>query len=107
MYLPDSRNAGCTVTTGVWFPLTGTVPKHRDRYVKEFAGRHNGRPFDTADQMGNMVLGGLGKRLRYNEPDRPEGDSVLQGHERQGLRTRCLGVKETPRRLSVSARGER
>ena len=26
--------------------------KHLDRYVKEFEGRHNSRPLDTAEQMG-------------------------------------------------------
>ena len=39
--------------------------KHLQRYVNEFAGRHNGRPMDTIDQMGAMVSGGDGKRLTY------------------------------------------
>ena len=39
--------------------------KHLQRYVNEFAGRHNLRPFDTEAQMGMMVRGGLGKQLRY------------------------------------------
>ena len=38
---------------------TGTFhkisPKHMDRYVTEFAGRHNDRRADTLDQMGNIV----------------------------------------------------
>ena len=29
--------------------------KHLDRYVAEFAGRHNLRPYDTLDQMGMVV----------------------------------------------------
>ena len=39
--------------------------KHLQRYVTEFMGRHNARPLDTIDQMGRMVTGGAGKRLRY------------------------------------------
>ena len=39
--------------------------KHLHRYVNEFAGRHNTRPLDTADQMSAMVRGAVGKRLRY------------------------------------------
>ena len=29
--------------------------KHLDRYVSEFAGRHNHRPLDTIDQMSAMA----------------------------------------------------
>ena len=40
-------------------------PKHLDRYVQEFAGRHNLREQDTIVQM-TAVRGGMeGKRLRY------------------------------------------
>lgn len=42
-------------------------PKHLDRYVGEFAGRHNAREFDTIDQMENIVIGMVGKRLRYQD----------------------------------------
>ena len=42
-------------------------PKHLDRYVGEFEGRHNARPLDTEDQMRAMVRGMEGKRLRYND----------------------------------------
>ena len=42
-------------------------PKHLDRYVTEFAGRHNLRPADTEDQMVAMVQGMDGKRLPYQE----------------------------------------
>ena len=40
-------------------------PKHLDRYVTEFAGRHNDRESDTADQMAGIVGGMVGKRLTY------------------------------------------
>ena len=42
-------------------------PKHLQRYVDEFAGRHNIRPLDTIDQMKAMVRGMDGKRLRYRD----------------------------------------
>lgn len=41
--------------------------KHLGRYVDEFAGRHNIRSKDTADQMGLVANGMVGKRLRYQE----------------------------------------
>ncbi len=41
--------------------------KHCDRYVREFAGRHNSRPMDTEDQMGELARGICGKRLPYNQ----------------------------------------
>ena len=39
--------------------------RHLNRYVNEFAGRHNGRRADTIDQMGSIARGMDGKRLRY------------------------------------------
>ena len=42
-------------------------PKHLDRYVQEFAGRHNVRELDTAEQMGDVAAGMEGKRLRYKD----------------------------------------
>ena len=42
-------------------------PKHLQRYVNEFAGRHNVRGMDTVDQMGGVVAGMVGKRLRYKD----------------------------------------
>ena len=40
-------------------------PKHLDRYVQEFAGRHNVREQDTIDQMAAVADGMDGKRLTY------------------------------------------
>jgi len=42
-------------------------PKHLDRYVQEFAGRHNVREADTVDQMREVVRGMAGKRIRYED----------------------------------------
>ena len=39
-------------------------PQHLQRYVDEFAGRYNQRPFDTLTQMGAMLRGLELKRLR-------------------------------------------
>ena len=42
-------------------------PKHLHRYVNEFAGRHNDRPQDTADQMTWLVRRSIGRRLQYQD----------------------------------------
>ena len=42
-------------------------PKHLDRYVQEFAGRHNLRDLDTAEQLASISDGMRGKRLRYKQ----------------------------------------
>ena len=42
-------------------------PKHLQRYVDEFAGRHNIRDRDTIDQMTAVVAGLVGKRLLYRD----------------------------------------
>ena len=41
--------------------------KHLGRYAAEFAGRHNVRRLDTADQMEALVRSMAGKRLKYSE----------------------------------------
>ncbi len=41
--------------------------KHLDRYVREFAGRHNVREHDTITQMASLTAGMVGKRVRYRE----------------------------------------
>ena len=40
-------------------------PKHLDRYVQEFAGRHNVWEQDTIQQNGSLRRGMEGKRLTY------------------------------------------
>ena len=42
-------------------------PKHLERYVCEFEGRHNDRPSNTIDQMRNLANGMEGKRLKYED----------------------------------------
>ena len=42
-------------------------PKHLQRYVNEFANRHNIRNQDTIDQMQAIVAGLNGKRWLYRE----------------------------------------
>ena len=41
--------------------------KHLDRYVAEFAGRHNRRPLDTEVMMARTAEGMIGRRLPYTE----------------------------------------
>ena len=47
--------------------------KHLDRYVREFAGRHNLREANTLEQMACISKGLLGKRLQYQELTAPNG----------------------------------
>ena len=41
--------------------------KHLDRYIAEFAGRHNIRRADTIDQMASITRQSAGKRLKYKD----------------------------------------
>ena len=50
--------------TGVYHKLS---PKHLDRYVRQFAGKHNIRPLDTLDQMALVAASLVGKRLSYEK----------------------------------------
>ena len=53
--------------------------KHLQRYVSEFAGRHNIRDLDTIDQMQDVVAGLIGRRLLYRDLIRPTGRSAVAG----------------------------
>lgn len=46
--------------TGTFHKLS---PKHLERYVRQFAGKHNLRRLNTLDQMRVVALGLIGKRL--------------------------------------------
>ena len=48
-------------------------PKHLDRYVQEFAGRHNVREMDTEAQLVSLAFGMQGTRLSYEELIAPNG----------------------------------
>ena len=48
-------------------------PKHLQRYVNEFSGRHNMRMGDTLDQMELTMLRMVGKRLRYKDLKKANG----------------------------------
>ena len=42
-------------------------PKHLNRYVQQFAGKHNLRNADTLAQMGHVAAGLIGRRLIYRD----------------------------------------
>ena len=71
-------------------------PKHLDRYVREFSGRHNARPLDLLDRMGAMTGGLDGRRLRHVEgllasvskPD-PGFDMSVPAAARRGRRRKA------------------
>ena len=52
--------------------------RHLQRYVNEFAGRFSARDWDTLEQMEAIVLGLVGKRLRWRDlvPPKAERDGM-------------------------------
>ena len=48
-------------------------PKHLQRYVNEFAGKHNVRESDTLAQMATVAAGLAGRRLMYSDLVAPNG----------------------------------
>ena len=42
-------------------------PQHLQRYVNEFAGKHNVRNAETRAQMSALTVGPVGKRLMYRD----------------------------------------
>ena len=73
-------------------------PKHLDRYVTEFVGRHNVRNWDTIAQMAGIVAGMNGKRIRYWELIADNGLSSgarslqcgISNRRQSGSATTCL-----------------
>ena len=51
-------------------------PKHLQRYVSEFAGKHNLREMDTLVQMQHVVAAMVGKRLTYQSLTADTGASA-------------------------------
>ncbi|MYI88845.1 MAG: hypothetical protein F4082_00830 [Gammaproteobacteria bacterium] len=47
--------------------ISQTQPKHSNRYIQEFAVRHNIRPNDTENLMALIACGMVGKRLRNKD----------------------------------------
>ena len=74
-------------------------PKHLERYVEEFAGRHNVRDQDTINQMGKLARGMAGKRVRYRELTADNGlDSGARTEsltQPGGLSTRCTNARRS------------
>ena len=50
--------------TGIYHKMS---KKHLQRYIDEYAGRHNIRPLATMEQIGITLDGMSGKRLKYKE----------------------------------------
>ena len=50
--------------TGTYHKMS---PRHLDRYVRQFAGKHNLRPLDTIEQMAAVAAALIGKRLSYDD----------------------------------------
>ena len=70
-------------------------PKHLDRYVQEFAGRHNLREEDTMEMMARIVGDAAGTQLSYRDLTAPNG---LSSHARE------LGPPESGRKLEAGER---
>ena len=51
-------------------------PKHLDRYVDEFAERHNIRSMDTVKQMQEVAAGMVDGQLRYRDLTADNGRSA-------------------------------
>ena len=56
-----------TLKRGYYGTYHRISPKHLERYVTEFSGRHNVREFDTIDQMAFLAKGMVGKSLPYKK----------------------------------------
>ena len=74
-YLADGEKAHTNGVESFWSMLKRAhkgvyhklSPKHLQRYVNEFAGRHNIRELDTLAQMQHVAAGMIGRRLMYRD----------------------------------------
>ncbi|MXY68388.1 MAG: hypothetical protein F4Y47_07490 [Acidobacteriia bacterium] len=48
-------------------------PRHSRRYFNEFSGRHRLRTVGTLGQIELTIIGTVGKRLRYKDPEKANG----------------------------------
>ena len=53
--------------------MAGNARKHLNRYVQEFAGKHNVRESDTVAQMTAVATALVGRRLLYRDLIAPNG----------------------------------
>ncbi len=81
-------------------------PKHLDRYVQEFAGKHNLREQDTLAQMAIVALGLSGKRLKYRELIADNGRSSGRGHEQKTGASRRSALQGRDSRETCSGAGQ-
>ena len=56
-----------TLKRGYYGTYHKMSPKHLQRYINEFAGRHNVRDLDTMEQMALLAQGFVGRRLKYQD----------------------------------------
>ena len=70
-------------------------PKHLHRYAVEFAGRHNVRPMDTADQMTSLAVGSVGKHLPYAELVGPADERMPAVRRRERAERRRLRMVQS------------
>ena len=80
---------------GVYGTYHRLSPKHLDRYVDEFAGRHNMRSEDTVVQMQSVARGILGGQLRYLDLTADNGRSpTAQGNQRMNWKHQTMWTSD-------------
>ena len=67
--------------------------KHLQRYLDEFAARHNVREMDTLDQMAHVAAGMIGQRLMYRDL---VADTGLSARAREGAFSRSVSPANGP-----------
>ena len=71
---PAAHDSALTqIGTGRVHLISEPRQKHLDRYVREFAGKHNIRDAGTMAQMATIAAGLTGRRLMYSSLTAPNG----------------------------------